>query len=153
MIYIMTCYGDKLFDKLIKKIMGTPYTHTAIQISNTLCIETGVFGVKISSIEKKKGRFIRHKFKDITLEQESKLKEALLDSLHIKYDYSLMFALGINKVFKLNLNWDTKNEYICTEVIVEVVRDVLGIDLIDFKEDKHIGPWDIPNSRHLELVE
>jgi hypothetical protein len=153
MLYILSCYGNSLLDKIITKIAGDPITHTAIQISNNIIVETGVFGVKMDSISRLRGNYEKYEFIELSLENETILTEFILDSIKTRYDYKLMLAIGLNKMFGWKLKWDNPNKYICVEVIIEACKNVLGIDLIPNIDDESIGPWHIGKSPYLKKVE
>jgi hypothetical protein len=149
MLYILSCRGTSSLDKLIRFISGDEISHTAIQISDRIIVETGAFGVKMSPLSRLNNDFIRYEFIDISSTNENLLIEFILDSVSIRYDYKLMIALGLNKLFGLRLNWDNPTKYICTEIIIEACKKVLNIDLIPNIPDADIGPWDMKLSPYL----
>lgn len=145
---ILACYDNTWIDWLIRKVTGKKITHVAVQITDTLCMETGWFGVKLSKIDGKK--FYRLRYNELTKKQQRQIVKFVMESVDKKYDYKLFIGIGINKIFGLNTNWDNPLKYICAELVVKAYRSV-GIELLPYIPDNCIIPSDFMDSTRLVI--
>jgi len=114
-------------------------THCGICIGDNLGIEADWSGVKICKLDKyfndKHSRIVFREpvLLDTKGDYSIILKSYQIDNMNIKYDYKQLIGFGIIKAFSrfLKPNWiskikkvfDTKDKYICSELVMKIYCD------------------------------
>jgi len=140
---ILCCYGDKLLDRLIAYLIGGKITHIAIKDSDTTVVETVWPKTRRLSLQEFNDdrSYITLRCVELTEEQKDAIIAYVNSKINTKYDFKLILAITLKKLFGINIKLDDPHRYICEELVLEAFKEAVGIVLID-KPENEIEPVD-----------
>lgn len=147
---ILACYGYDTISELIEKVTNSNTTHIAVKISDKYIMESSWFGVKLSKITRLNNQFTILRDKELNDNQRQAFVNFVVDAVDVRFDYKLLFGIGLNRVFGLKTDWDDKSKYICDELVLEGYKQALNIDL--FPDKINIVPGDLVQLSRFELL-
>jgi hypothetical protein len=151
---IVACFGNSIIDWAISKITGSKVTHVAIMYDNEdeLVLEAIWSGNQVIDIDSKKGKYYILRYEGLTPEQRDEVVDYIKPTLDADYDYRLIFAILIYRLFGRLVYIDDSTKFICSEIIVDAYKSV-GIDIVpQLGEKKYASPGDLYNSPVFKLI-
>jgi len=155
---IILVSGQSIVSKLIRKIVGSKWTHAAIYVGNGTIIEIDWN----SKTELVKNYYPESDFEYVILRakrplefwQRKKIIQTAIkfDRSGSRYDWFVLFGLLLKRKYpRIPYNLNSENDYICTELIDKIYQEA-GIRLFP-KNNGSIYPHEFMNNPYLEVVD
>lgn len=119
---IIACKDDTWIDKVIRLITRGSYTHVALYVGDGLVLESSWVGLKLSRLSTKRGKYELYRVPGIDAAQRVDIIKYAAHRIDSKYDFKLLFAVGVKILLGIDLGWDDPNKFICTEIIIDALR-------------------------------
>lgn len=134
--------GQSVISKIIAKATGSPYTHVAIALSDTLILEADRFiNVRIREIKDTEVYTVRRYIHPLTQpELDIMYLGALSMAGNYRYDYLHVFVWFLRLIIHKDISFigNSRSVY-CTE-LVDLMYELIDVDLVPYRPTGDILP-------------
>jgi uncharacterized protein YycO len=142
--------GEDLIDDCIKAEGHSVYTHAALAVNSTSFVEAWWDGARLSTLEGRNNIVVFSPIIPLTEDQQYELIGYCRGKIGEQYNFLQLAGFLYEKLFGTTHNpFGSPHETICSQLVIQGYRDLLGIDLLPGIEDYSVTPSDLALSKLL----
>jgi uncharacterized protein YycO len=143
--------GDDLIDICIRDEEKSVFTHAALAVSENQFVEAWWNGVRVNTVEGKTNIVVFSPIIPLTVDQQNKLIGYCKGKIGERYNFLQLAGFLYERLLNKNHNpFGNPHETICSQVVIQGYRRLLGIDLCPGIEDFSVRPSDLSTSKLLK---
>ena len=147
---LLSIGGDDLIDTCIRDEEGSVYTHAALAVSDSQFVESWWNGVRRNNIQGKTNIVVFSPIIPLTVDQQCELIGYCQGKIGESYNFAQLAGFIYERLFNKKHNpFGNPHETICSQVVIQGYRGLLGIDLCPGIEDFSVRPSDLSTSKLL----